>query len=79
MKTPVNPDPERDEAEMDVSYAEPQRFDDQKLFPGTQLEFQRPTKMDVGGFIGCFALCFGFTQIWNKTFSRVKHKQTLQK
>jgi len=58
MKTPVDPDPERDEAEMDVSYARPNRFDDRKLFPGSQLEFQRPTKMDVWGFIGCFAICF---------------------
>ena len=58
MKTPVDPDPERDEAEMDVSYARPNRFDDRKLFPGSQLEFQRPTKMDIWGFIGCFAICF---------------------
>jgi len=58
MKTPVDPDPERDEAEMDVSYARPHRFDDRKLFPGSQLEFQRPTKMDIWGFIGCFAICF---------------------
>ena len=58
MKTPVDPDPERDEAEMDVSYARPDRFDDRKLFPGSQLEFQRPTKMDIWGFIGCFAICF---------------------
>ena len=58
MKTPVDPDPERDEAEIDVSYAKPDRFDDRKLFPGTQLEFQRPTKMDFWGFVGCFAICF---------------------
>ena len=58
MKTPVDPDPERDEAEIDVSYARPDRFDDRKLFPGTQLEFQRPTKMDFWGFVGCFAICF---------------------
>jgi len=58
MKTPVDPDPEQDEAEIDVSYAKPDRFDDRKLFPGTQLEFQRPTKMDFWGFVGCFAICF---------------------
>jgi len=63
MKTPVDPDPERDEAEIDVSYARPDRFDDRKLFPGTQLEFQRPTKMDFWGFIGCFAICFAIIGI----------------
>ena len=63
MKTPVDPDPERDEAEIDVSYAKPQRFDDQKLFPNTQLEIQRPTQMDIFGFIGCFAMCFAIIGI----------------
>jgi len=63
MKTPVDPDPERDEAEIDVSYARPDRFDDRKLFPGTQLEFQRPTKMDFWGFVGCFAICFAIIGI----------------
>mgnify|MGYP002849372118 CR=1 FL=1 len=63
MKTPVDPDPERDEAEIDVSYAKPDRFDDRKLFPGTQLEFQRPTKMDFWGFVGCFAICFAIIGI----------------
>jgi SSS family solute:Na+ symporter len=59
MKTPVNPDPEQDSREIDVSYAKPNRFDDRKLFPGTQLEFQRPTAMDFWGFLACFAICFG--------------------
>jgi hypothetical protein len=59
MKTPVNPDPEQDSREIDVSYAKPDRFDDRKLFPGTQLEFQRPTAMDFWGFLACFAICFG--------------------
>jgi hypothetical protein len=59
MKTPVNPDPEQDSREIDVSYAKPDRFDDRKLFPGTALEFQRPTAMDFWGFLACFAICFG--------------------
>lgn len=58
MKTPVDPDPEGDTKAMEESYAKPDRFDDRKLFPGSQLEFQRPTKMDFWGFIGCFAICF---------------------
>ena len=58
MKTPVDPVPEKDEAEIEKSYANPDRFDKNKLFPNSNLEFQRPTKYDVIGFITCFALCF---------------------
>ncbi|MEO2033458.1 MAG: sodium:solute symporter family protein [Planctomycetaceae bacterium] len=58
MKTPVGPDPEHDKAEVEMSYADPSRFDHRKLFPGTSLEFQRPTRLDVGGFILCFLMCF---------------------
>ena len=58
MKTPVDPDPERDAREIDVSYARPDRFNDQKLFPGSNWEFERPTKMDFWGFVGCFVICF---------------------
>ncbi|MFT6617352.1 MAG: SSS family solute:Na+ symporter [Limisphaerales bacterium] len=58
MKTPVDPDPDSDLKAIEESYAKPDRFDGNKLFPGTQLEFQRPSKMDFFGFIGCFAICF---------------------
>ena len=58
MKTPVKPDPEEDEAELQKSYADPARFDHKKLFPNTQLEVQRPTRYDFVGFLVCFALCF---------------------
>jgi len=58
MKTPVDPDPEGDAREIDVSYARPDRFNDRKLFPGSNWEFERPTKMDLWGFVGCFAICF---------------------
>lgn len=58
MKTPVTTDPEHDKAEVEKSYADPSRFDDRKLFPGTGLEFQRPTVVDVVGFLACFAMCF---------------------
>jgi len=58
LKTPVDPVPEKDEAEIEKSYANPDRFDKNKLFPNSNLEFQRPTKYDVIGFITCFALCF---------------------
>lgn len=58
LKTPVDPVPEKDEAEIEKSYANPDRFDKNKLFPNSNLEFQRPTKYDVIGFLTCFALCF---------------------
>lgn len=58
MKTPVDPVPQKDEAEIEKSYANPDRFDKNKLFPNSNLEFQRPTKYDVIGFITCFGICF---------------------
>jgi solute:Na+ symporter, SSS family len=58
MKTPVDPDPDADLKAIEESYAKPDRFDGNKLFPGTQLEIQRPSKMDFWGFLGCFAICF---------------------
>ena len=59
MKTPVTGDPDRDAAELARSYEQPNRFDDQKLFPGSQLEFQKPTSVDVIGFAVSLAACFG--------------------
>ena len=58
MKTPVDPDPEADRRKMEESYADPGRFDHRKLFPGTGLEFQRPTAVDAIGFVSCFVICF---------------------
>ena len=55
----VNPDPAGDRAQMERSYAQPDRFDERKLFPGSSLEFQRPRAVDFWGFIACFAICFG--------------------
>ena len=63
MKTPVDPDPESDTREINVSYARPDRFDDQKLLPNSDWEFQRPTKMDVWGFVACFGICFAIIGI----------------
>ena len=51
MKTPTEPDPEKDKRELELSYASPDRFDHKKLFQGSSLEIQRPDSMDVVGFI----------------------------
>jgi hypothetical protein len=58
MKTPVNPDPKEDLAEMEKSYADPSRFDDTRMFPNSQLEITRPTKQDFWGFLICLIICF---------------------
>ncbi len=58
MKTPVLGDPEQDAAELERSYQQPDRFDGKRLFPGTQLEIQRPTRLDVIGFVVSLATCF---------------------
>ena len=59
MKTPVQPDHEADAAEVEKSYQDPHRFDHRRLLPGTGLEFQKPTIMDVLGFVVSLAACFG--------------------
>jgi len=51
MKTPVHPIPERDREEVKKSYENPHRFDNQKIFPKTQLEFARWTREDTVGFL----------------------------
>jgi len=60
MKTPVDPDPERDRCELELSYASPSRYDYKKLFPGTKLEIQKPTSTDVTGFVISVGVCFLF-------------------
>ena len=59
MKTPVCGDPQRDAEELERSYQEPDRFNDRKLWPNSNLEFQRPTRADVVGFVVSLAACFG--------------------
>ena len=58
MKTPVQSDPAEDEAEMEKSYADPDRFNHKKLFPNTDIEVSKPTKTDILGFVISVAICF---------------------
>ncbi len=58
MRTPADPDPDRDHQRLEEAYANPAATIRQKLFPSTQLEFQRPTWIDVSGFFACFVACF---------------------
>lgn len=59
MKTPVDPDPDSDHKNLEAAYKDPEQFESQKLFPGTSLEFSKPTVADVVGFVVCFLACFG--------------------
>ena len=59
MKTPVDPDPEKDRQRLEQYAADPAALEAKKLFPGTSLEMQRPSWFDVIGFIVCFVICFG--------------------
>ncbi len=59
MKTPVLSDRQQDAVELERSYRKPDRFNDRKLWPNSNLEFQKPTRADVVGFALSFAACFG--------------------
>lgn len=66
MKTPVDPDPASDAAELEASYRDVSRFDHRRLLRFGGLEFQRPKVVDIAGFIVGFGVCFaiiGFT-VW---------------
>ncbi len=58
MKTPVVPDPEQDAKEVERALSNTSQLEKGKLFPGSDLEFCRPSLKDIGGFVGTFALCF---------------------
>ena len=60
MKTPVEPHPEDDLRELELSFATPSRYDYKKMFPNTKLEIQRPTKSDVSGFVISVGICILF-------------------
>ena len=56
LHTPVQPTPEAEQAELAASYADPHRFDRDKVFPRTQWEILRPARSDYIGFFGTWAL-----------------------
>ena len=66
MKTPVDADPVKDQKKLDAAYTDPEQCERKKLFPGTNLEIQRPTYVDVIGFVLCFLICFAIVglAIW---------------
>ena len=58
MKTPVDPDPKIDEVNLKSAYANVAELESKKLFPGSDLEIQKPTRADLIGFLVCFLVCF---------------------
>ncbi len=58
MKTPVTPDHDRDEQNLISAYSDPAGMEKRKMFPGTDFEFQKPTAVDIIGFLICVAACF---------------------
>ncbi len=56
MKTPVAPTLEEDADAVEASYANPTRYDHQKLFPRSNWEFTKWDKVDAIGFLVCCAL-----------------------
>jgi SSS family solute:Na+ symporter len=65
MKTPVAATLDEDAKEVEASYANPARYDHQKLFPRSQWEFTKWDRMDMLGFLGCCGLV-GFILIFFK-------------
>jgi solute:Na+ symporter, SSS family len=57
MKVPVDSDPETDLRNLEAAYSNPSPLDHRKLFPGTNLEFQKPTRADWLGFVVCWLVC----------------------
>lgn len=56
LKTPIAPTPEEDDREVALSYANPHRYDHQKLFPGTSWEFSKWKSIDYVGFSVCWGV-----------------------
>lgn len=54
--TPVQATAEKEEAELAYSYANPARYDENKLFPKSQWEFMKPKRIDYIGFFGSWVL-----------------------
>ena len=50
MKTPVLADRQADRQQMELSYADPHRFDHIKMFPNSNWEFRKWKKVDAIGF-----------------------------
>jgi solute:Na+ symporter, SSS family len=56
LHTPVQPTPEADHAAVEAAYADPRKYDADKLFSGSNWEIHKPAPSDYVGFFGTCAL-----------------------
>ncbi len=56
MHTPVQKNPKEEEKALEEAYKNPQKYEKDKLFPGSNWEILKPTKTDFLGFGGSWVL-----------------------
>ena len=56
VHTPVQPTQEAEHAALEAAYADPRRFDADKVFRGRNWEILKPARSDYIGFVGTWAL-----------------------
>jgi len=56
LHTPVQKTPEEEEQALESAYRDPQKYDKLRLFPGSNWELLKPTKLDALGFGGSWLL-----------------------
>ncbi|HID76835.1 MAG TPA: sodium:solute symporter family protein [Planctomycetaceae bacterium] len=59
MRTPVDPDPQQDGARVAEACRGRRPAGSQRLVRRFGLEIQKPTLLDIAGFVAAFVLCFG--------------------
>ncbi len=55
MHTPAVADPETDARLVQEKIDNPELVEQDKIFPGSNLEFWKPTRFDILGFVACVA------------------------
>jgi len=56
MHTPVQPTPELEQAALEASYEHPEKYEKDKIFPGSNWEILKPSWLDALGFLGSWVL-----------------------
>ncbi len=56
MHTPVQPTEEEERAALEAAWADPGRFEQNKIWPGSDWEIMKPSRMDYLGFFGSWVL-----------------------
>ncbi|MBL7093492.1 sodium:solute symporter family protein [candidate division KSB1 bacterium] len=56
LHTPVQPTPEKEQQALEYAYKHPEKFEKDKLFPGTKWEILKPSMIDLYGFGGSWLL-----------------------